>query len=153
MNNAPHFSPELPSYAVYDLLSGDPREGAATVSVLGDLAAMAIAGDGPLVRLQTACVPGEARARAAMPADCDCGPQLDAARQQIIEQGAGVLFYIYQDYGHNRADEREYGQCARFLLHYNVSRVRLLTNNPRKVEALEHAGLIVKHEPLVVRRG
>ncbi len=102
---------------------------------------------------------------------CDCGEQLDFAMQKVAEEGCGVIVYMrqegrgiglskkieaynLQDAGHDtvdanillghEADEREYSLAALILKELNVKSIRLLTNNPTKVESLEAEGIVVK---------
>ena len=107
---------------------------------------------------------------------CDCGPQFRAAMKQIVEAGKGVLLYIrqegrgiglenklkayqLQDSGLDTveaneklglpADMREYGVGAQILQDLGVRRMRLLTNNPKKLAGLGGYGLeIVEQLPL-----
>jgi GTP cyclohydrolase II len=102
---------------------------------------------------------------------CDCGPQLEAALKRIGKAGRGVLVYLRQEgrgigllnkiraYGVQdeqgadtveanvalgfEADARDYGVAADMLRCLGVQRVRLLTNNPQKVEGLTRAGIDV----------
>lgn len=101
---------------------------------------------------------------------CDCGEQLDFAMQKIAEQGCGVIVYMrqegrgiglskkieaynLQDAGHDTvdanillghlADEREYSLAALILKNLKVKSIRLLTNNPTKIEALKAEGIEV----------
>ena len=101
---------------------------------------------------------------------CDCGPQLQEALRQIGAAGHGVLLYLahegrgiglinklraYQlqdagldtvDANHHlgfEADERSFQAAAIMLHHLGIARVRLLTNNPAKVEALAREGIEV----------
>jgi len=101
---------------------------------------------------------------------CDCGDQLRGAIREISKAGGGVLLYLaqegrgiglvnklrayeLQDQGYDTmeaneqlgfdADERVYLPAAQMLHHLGFSRVRLLTNNPEKVEALSSCGVDV----------
>jgi 3,4-dihydroxy 2-butanone 4-phosphate synthase/GTP cyclohydrolase II len=120
----------------------------------------------PLVRIHSQCLTGDVFGSGR----CDCGDQLEFAQQTIAEQGAGVLIYQLQegrgiglmnklrayelqDSGHDtveanqhlgfEADHRDYALCAEVLRHLGVSRVRLMSNNPKKIDALEAAGIRV----------
>ena len=109
---------------------------------------------------------------------CDCGPQLDAAMRQISVTGKGVLLYIrqegrgiglekkleaykLQDAGFDTveaneklgypADMREYGVGAQILHDLGVRKMRLLTNNPKKLAGLKGYGLEVTEQlPIAV---
>lgn len=123
-------------------------------------------GDGALVRVHSECLTGEAFSSQR----CECGPQLDAALEQISREG-GVLVYLrghegrgigllkklaayrLQDGGLDTvqanleldepADGREYGGAAAILHDLGVRAVRLLTNNPAKIAGLEENGITV----------
>ncbi len=136
--------------------------------VLGDLG-----GDEPvLVRMHSECLTGDALHSLR----CDCGFQRDAALAAIAEAGRGVLVYLrqegrgigllnklkayaLQDQGADTveaneqlgfgADLRDYGIGAQMLRDLGVRSMRLLTNNPRKVVALQGFGLeVVERLPL-----
>ncbi|MGR9086217.1 MAG: GTP cyclohydrolase II [Gammaproteobacteria bacterium] len=108
---------------------------------------------------------------------CDCGEQLDMAMQMINDYGFGVLIYLRQEgrgigllkklqaynlqdagmdtvdanihLGH-LADEREYGIAALILDNLKVESVRLITNNPKKIDGLQKLGVkVVKRIPIV----
>jgi GTP cyclohydrolase II len=120
----------------------------------------------PLVRLHSECLTGDVFGSL----KCDCGPQLREALRLIGEAGGGILLYLrqegrgiglanklrayaLQDRGLDTVDanarlgfaddERDYGHAAAMLGKLGVDRVRLLTNNPAKVSALEAAGIAV----------
>jgi GTP cyclohydrolase II len=120
----------------------------------------------PLVRLHSECLTGDVLGSL----KCDCGPQLDDALQAIAASGWGILLYLrqegrgiglvnklrayaLQDQGFDTVDanlrlgfgddERDFAVAAAMLRLLGQAKVRLLTNNPRKVAALEAAGITV----------
>jgi GTP cyclohydrolase II len=126
----------------------------------------AFGGKPPLVRLHSECLTGDVFGSL----KCDCGPQLKEALRLIASAGGGVLLYLRQEgrgiglanklraYGlQDRGldtvdanlrlgfadDERDYAHAAAILRKLGVEEVRLLSNNPRKVAALEHEGIRV----------
>ncbi|MAT52661.1 MAG: GTP cyclohydrolase II [Porticoccaceae bacterium] len=119
-----------------------------------------------LVRIHSECLTGDAL----FSMRCDCGPQLEAAMRRIAEEGRGVILYLrqegrgigllnkikayhLQDNGADTveaneqlgfgADMRDYSICKSMLKHLGVKRIRLMTNNPRKMRALEAMGFDV----------
>lgn len=119
-----------------------------------------------LSRLHSACFTGDIIGSL----KCDCGPQLQAAMRQIAENGAGVLLYMNQEgrgiglankmrayalqsqgfdtveANHRLGfedDERDFQQGAEILKSLGFSSVRLMTNNPKKVERMNAAGVTV----------
>ena len=150
----------------------DLRNGQEHVALaLGDLA-----GSGPvLARVHSECLTGDAFGSRR----CDCGAQLEAAMERIAAEGRGVILYMrqegrgigllnkirayhLQDDGAdtvqaNQAlgfapDLRSYELVAPMLARLGVQAVRLMTNNPRKVDALQAAGVPVA-ERLPIRVG
>ena len=127
--------------------------------------------EAPLVRLHSECFTGDLLGSLR----CDCGAQLKGAIRRMAEAGAGVLLYLaqegrsiglvnklrayaLQDRGFdtldaNRAlgwaaDERNFLVAATMLQQLGIRRIRLLTNNPDKVAALEACGIeVVAREP------
>lgn len=124
------------------------------------------AADAPLVRVHSECFTGDLLGSLR----CDCGPQLREALRRMAKDGGGVLLYLaqegrgiglvnklrayaMQDRGldtldANRAlgwgaDERNFLIAATMLEQLGISRVRLLTNNPGKIEALIACGIDV----------
>jgi len=120
----------------------------------------------PIVRVHSECLTGDAFSSLR----CDCGPQLDAALVRVQAAGGAVVYltghegrgigiiskiqaYGLQDAGRDTVDanldlglpvdRREYGAAAAILADLGLDRVRLLTNNPAKVEGLRASGIVV----------
>ncbi|OHD78439.1 MAG: GTP cyclohydrolase II [Spirochaetes bacterium RIFOXYC1_FULL_54_7] len=123
-------------------------------------------GEGILTRVHSACLTGDALGSLR----CDCGPQLHHALQLIEAEGLGIVLYhqaegrgiglvnklrayALQDGGYDTmdanlalgfgADEREYRIPAEMLKKLGVRSIRLMTNNPEKVAAMETEGVRV----------
>jgi GTP cyclohydrolase II len=145
----------------YEAKTGE-LENAYVVLVKGNPAAASA----PLVRIQSQCLTGDVFASTR----CDCRDQLTFAMQRIQKEGRGVIIYHpeegrgigllnklrayeLQDRGvdtveaNNRlgfdADQRDYSACAEIVKDLGISQVRLLSNNPGKLKALEDAGVRV----------
>ena len=125
---------------------------------------------GTLARLHSECLTGDALDSVR----CDCGPQLDAALERIAREGRGVVVYIrghegrgiglsnkirayaLQDQGADTVDAnldlglpvdaREWSEASAILHDLAVTDVRLLSNNPRKLEGLRVAGIAAARE-------
>lgn len=130
-----------------------------------------------LTRLHSACFTGDLLGSL----KCDCGPQLRSALAQMGTDGEGVLLYLnqegrgiglankmraysLQDQGFDTVeanhrlgfedDERDFRIGAEILRQMGFTQIRLLTNNPRKVDMLESCGLAVTERvPLKVGEG
>ncbi|MDJ0878109.1 MAG: GTP cyclohydrolase II [Halieaceae bacterium] len=129
-------------------------------------------GEPVLARLHSECLTGDAL----FSLRCDCGEQLHAALMAIATEKRGALLYLrqegrgiglinkikayrLQDDGADTveanealgfgADLRDYSICKPMLEHLGIRRLRLMTNNPRKVQALEELGFtVVERLPL-----
>jgi len=123
-------------------------------------------GEPVLARVHSECLTGDSL----FSMRCDCGSQLQEALRKIAEEGRGVLLYLrqegrgiglinkikaykLQDEGADTveaneklgfgADMRDYTICQPMLEHLNIKSVKLMTNNPRKVKALQGLGVEV----------
>ncbi|MBV9302441.1 MAG: GTP cyclohydrolase II [Acidobacteriaceae bacterium] len=127
----------------------------------------------PLVRIHSQCLTGDVFHSLR----CDCRSQLELALDQIVAEGRGLLIYEHQegrgigllnklrayelqDQGLDTveanqqlgfaADLRDYALPAAILRFFKVSELRLLSNNPEKVAALERAGIrVVERAPII----
>ncbi|MGH8630538.1 MAG: GTP cyclohydrolase II, partial [Burkholderiales bacterium] len=128
------------------------------------------------VRIHSECLTGDAL----FSLRCDCGAQLEGALQRIAAEGRGAVLYLrqegrgiglgnkirayaLQDRGADTveanhqlgfpADAREYGLAIELLKELKLCRIRLMTNNPRKLDALVKDGIeVVERVPLETGR-
>ena len=127
-----------------------------------------------LVRVHSECLTGDAFSSL----KCDCGPQLNATMELIQQHGRGAILYLrqegrgigltnkirayaLQDQGHDTvdanlllnlpADARRYDMTAIMLKQLGIHKVKLITNNPNKIQSLKKLGIdVVDRLPLVV---
>ena len=128
--------------------------------------------DAPIVRVHSECLTGDAIGSV----KCDCGEQLAYAQQLIAKEGGMIIYhrqegrnigllnkvnaYALQDTGLDtvaanhqlgfRADERTYEVVEFILNHYGIKKLKLLTNNPSKIENLANID-IVERLPIVIK--
>ena len=128
-----------------------------------------------LVRIHSQCLTGDVFGSI----KCDCGPQLHTAMEMIENEGRGAIVYqqqegrgigilnkirayALQDRGADTVeanealgfavDARTYQQCAEILFDLGLCKVRVISNNPDKLKALEEAGLrIVERIPIEIK--
>lgn len=135
-----------------------------------------VAGTAPLTRLHSECLTGDVFASTR----CDCGDQLAAAMRAVVAEGAGVVVYLRGHEGRGigllakleamrlqedgldtveanlalglPVDARDYDVAAEILRDLGVSEVRLLSNNPEKLDSLRRNGITVKERvPILVQ--
>ncbi len=130
-----------------------------------------------LVRIHSQCLTGDVFGSV----KCDCGPQLHKAMDMIHAEGRGAIVYqqqegrgigilnkirayALQDEGADTVeaneklgfavDARSYQQCAEILFDLGLCQVRVMSNNPEKLKALENAGLtVVERIPIEIENG
>ena len=152
--------------------SGERRKETAVALVMGDIQSAP-----PLVRIHSQCLTGDVFGSLR----CDCRQQLEMALTLIAEAEAGILVYEQQegrgiglmaklqayelqDQGFDtieaneklgfKADYREYALPVEVLKSLGLKQIRLLSNNPEKVEAVESAGIeVVERVPCEVEPG
>jgi GTP cyclohydrolase II len=139
---------------------------------LGDI------GDGEpvLARVHSECLTGDVL----FSQRCDCGAQLESALKKIAAEGRGILLYLRQE-GRGiglinkirayrlqeagadtvqaneqlgfKADARNYALCQPMFERFGIKQLRMMTNNPRKIAAMEQLGITVTERvPLLVNR-
>lgn len=151
----------------------DPATGKEHLAIaLGNLSS-----DEPvLARVHSECLTGDGL----FSQRCDCGAQLETALRRIADEGRGMVLYLrqegrgiglvnkirayeLQDAGADTveanerlgfpADMRRYDLCQPMLKYFGVQALRLMTNNPRKVQAMEKIGVVVSERvPIQVNR-
>jgi GTP cyclohydrolase II len=127
--------------------------------------------DAPIVRVHSECLTGDALSSV----KCDCGEQLTFAQELIAKEGGMIIYhrqegrnigllnkvnaYALQDTGYDtvaanhqlgfKADERTYEIVEFILKHFDIKKLKLLTNNPAKMESLPNID-IVKRIPIQI---
>jgi 3,4-dihydroxy 2-butanone 4-phosphate synthase / GTP cyclohydrolase II len=130
--------------------------------------------DAPLVRIHSACLTGDIFHSKR----CECGPQLHKALHMIQQEGTGIILYMaqegrgigllnklkayeLQEQGYDTveaneklgfaAEMRDYGLCAQMLRDLGITKVRLMTNNPAKIQGLTQYGIeVIERIPLEI---
>ncbi len=124
-----------------------------------------------MVRIQTHCLAGDVFHASS----CECASNIRSSLKRIADEGIGAVIYLHQNslgfaletvdgadmlqfhreegelgtLEHQRSTQREIGVGAQIMLDLNLRRIRLLTNHPRRVAALEGYGIeIVEHVPI-----
>lgn len=129
-----------------------------------------------LARIHSECLTGDAF----FSLRCDCGMQLKTAMIRISQEGSGILIYHRQE-GRNigllnkikayslqdkgldtveanqklgfSADERDFSLCADIFNILNIRKIRLLTNNPFKIQMLNNSGIkVVERIPIIIKK-
>jgi GTP cyclohydrolase II len=152
-----------------------PPQARYTVMTLGTPAT--VGGKGPLVRISSACIWSHLFASQ----HCDCSVQLEMAKAMIAREGMGLVVYCHDHHGKGiglrnhflvyaegqrrgrelvvdayeqlgfKEDYRNYDDVARILRHIGITKCRLLTNSPRRIQALKGSGIGVVRVPLAAK--
>jgi GTP cyclohydrolase II len=148
----------------------DDKEKEHLVALMGDIDKM----KNPLVRLHSECITGDVFGSMR----CDCGEQLNGSMELISKAKEGIIIYLrqegrgigltnklraykLQDEGHDtveanlmlghKADERDFSIAAHILNDLGIKGVRLITNNPDKLTALEQHGIPAERVELKIK--
>lgn len=161
------------SFGIWETIYYEAFNGEGHVALaFGDYKKAGKSDSGVLVRVHSQCFTGDTLGSFR----CDCGPQLENAMRKIAEEGVGVILYMHQEgrgiglknklLAYKKQDEgldtveanralgfepdlREYGIGAQMLADLGLNRIRLMTNNPRKIIGLEAYNIeIVDRVPL-----
>ena len=158
-------SSELPThFGLFQLVHYQSKDLEALVLLRGDPT-----GENVLCRVHSECMTGEVFGSLR----CDCRPQLELAQERVSRENQGVIVYLrqegrgiglankikayaLQDKGRDTVqanielgfapDERTYEVAAAILRDLNITSVRLMTNNPEKMQGLEAAGIRVSEQ-------
>lgn len=162
------------SFRIHAYRGANGVEHVALVKYLPEHDAAAAKPEPPLVRVHSECLTGDAFSSLR----CDCGPQLHFAMEQVAKHGGAVVYlrnqegrgigiaakiaaYALQDEGLDTVeanqhlglpvDARDYTDAVEMLQQLGLNRIRLLTNNPAKVDALSSHGIdIAQRVPIEV---
>ena len=163
------FPTEYGHFRIHGFLAGDEE---LVAIVMGDI----VTDKRPLLlRIHSQCLTGDVFHSLR----CDCREQLELAVESIAREGRGMLIYEpkegrgiglvnklrayeLQDQGHDTVeanvalgfdpDLRDYEWPGRILQHFGVTQVRLMSNNPKKIEAMENTGIeVVERVPIVAQ--